>query len=271
MPFHRRGRYTCPVRHTTAADAEGVDAHRPGLYAECVPQVPSLVAAGLTVTFGDRRALQGVDLSVEPGRVTALLGPNGAGKTTFLRCCTGLVRPAGGTLSVLGAEPGEASARSRIGFMPQSTGAWSAITPKRLLVYLASLYANPQPVTDLMQALAIDDFAQTPYRRLSGGQQQAVNLAGALVGRPELVFLDEPTAGLDVRARRRTWDLVREARDSGVAVLLTTHDMDEAAALSDDVAIIDRGRITARGTVAELTREASLEDVFLANTSGDAP
>ena len=270
QPRHREG--PCPDRPRQAAGRRFrcVHPHRAGLYAESVPHVPSLVASGLTVTFGDHRALDGVDLRVAPGLVTALLGPNGAGKTTFLRCCTGLVRACGGTLSVLGAEPGRTTARSRIGFMPQSTGAWSAVTPKHLLGYLASLYDNPQPVADLMRALAIDDFAATPYRRLSGGQQQAVNLAGALVGRPELLFLDEPTAGLDVRARRRTWDLVRAARDAGVAVLLTTHDMDEAATLSDDVAIIDRGRITAKGTVAELTREASLEEVFLANTSGDA-
>lgn len=235
-----------------------------------VPHVPPLVVSSLTVAFGARRALDGVDLAVSAGRVTALLGPNGAGKTTLIRCCTGLIAPDAGSVSTFGDAPGSPAARTRIGFMPQSTGAWSGITPKQLLTYLAGLYANPQPVPDLMRTLAIDDFAHVPYRRLSGGQQQAVNLAGALVGRPGLLFLDEPTAGLDVRARRRTWDLVRQARDAGVAVLLTTHDMEEAGQLSDDIAIIDRGRITAHGTVAELTAHSGLEAVFLANTTGDA-
>ena len=181
---------------------------------------------------------------------------------------TGMLKPDAGSVRVLGGPPGSADAR--VGLMPQSLGAWSAAKPREMLRYLASLYPNPAPLDPLIDALALAPLLNRPYRRLSGGEQQAVNLAGALIGRPELIFLDEPTAGLDVRARRRTWDLVRGARDSGVAVLLTTHDMDEAAALSDDVAIIDRGRITARGTVAELTRKASLEDVFLDNTSGDA-
>lgn len=118
-----------------------------------------------------------------------------------------------------------------------------------------------------MTLLGIDAFATTPYRRLSGGQQQLVNLAGALIGRPELVFLDEPTAGLDVRVKRSVWELVRQVRDSGVAVLLTTHDMREAAELADEVHIIDRGRVTVSGSVEELTRVDDLETVFLSHTS----
>lgn len=232
---------------------------------------PALNAQDLHVSFAARKALDGLTLKVEAGRVTALLGPNGAGKTTFIRCCTGLVAPDAGTLQVLGHAPGSPTARTGIGLMPQSTGAWAAITPGKLLKYLGSLYANPQPIDEVVRLLGIDDYLTTPYRRLSGGQQQAVNLAGALIGRPSLVFLDEPTAGLDVRARKLTWDLIGRIRDAGVAVLLTTHDMPEAEALADEVCIIDRGRITARGTVTDLTRDASLEDVFLANTSGDQP
>lgn len=232
---------------------------------------PALTAQDLHVSFATRKALDGLTLEVDAGQVTALLGPNGAGKTTFIRCCTGLVTPDSGELRVLGHSPGSPAARAGVGLMPQSTGAWAAVTPGQLLKYLASLYADPQPVAALVELLGIDDYLTTPYRRLSGGQQQAVNLAGALIGRPSLVFLDEPTAGLDVRARKLTWDLIKRVRDAGVAVLLTTHDMPEAEALADEVNIIDRGRITARGTVAELTSEASLEDVFLANTSGDQP
>lgn len=230
---------------------------------------PVLVARGVRVSFGGVPALDGLDLVAAPGRITALLGPNGAGKTTFIRSCTGLVTPEAGSIDLFGSPPGSATARARVGLMPQSTGAWSGITPGHLLRYLARLYADPQPVAELVSRLGIGPFENTPYRRLSGGQQQAVNLAGALVGRPGLVFLDEPTAGLDVRAKRNTWALVSEVRAAGVAIVLTTHDMHEAATLADEVNIVDRGAVTAKGTVAELTRDVDLEEVFLANTTGD--
>ncbi|MEO7588391.1 MAG: ABC transporter ATP-binding protein [Arachnia sp.] len=230
--------------------------------------MPSVVSAReLHVSFGPRAALDGLTLDVHPGRVTSLLGPNGAGKTTFIRCCTGLVTPDSGTVELFGHAPGAAEVLPRVGLMPQQTGAWSQIAPRQLLTYLAKLYLHPQNTDDLMSTLGIHGFATTPYRRLSGGQQQLVNLAGALIGRPDVVFLDEPTAGLDVRAKRAVWELVGKVRDAGVAVLLTTHDMHEAANLADDVHIIDRGRITKRGTVEELTREQDLESVFLAHTS----
>ncbi|OMG58710.1 ABC transporter ATP-binding protein [Tessaracoccus sp. ZS01] len=230
-----------------------------------------LTARDLRLSFGKKQALAGLSLNAEAGRITALLGPNGAGKTTFIRCCTGLAVPDGGTLSLFDGAPGSAEVLPRIGLMPQTTGAWSGITASRLLGYLARLYANPQPVDQLMELLGIDDYATTPYRRLSGGQQQAVNLAGALVGRPDLVFLDEPSAGLDPRSRRSIWDLLARIRADGVGILLTTHDMHEAEALADHVFIVDRGRVTAEGTVAELTVNGSLEDAFLTHTTGDLP
>ena len=228
---------------------------------------PVVSARDLRVLFGSRPALDGLSLDVAPGRITSLLGPNGAGKTTFIRCCTGLVRPDEGTLKLFGHAPGSPEVLSRVGLMPQQTGAWSQIAPRQLLGYLSKLYKHPHPADALMTTLGIQSFATTPYRRLSGGQQQLVNLAGALIGRPDAVFLDEPTAGLDVRAKRSVWELVRQVRDAGVAVLLTTHDMHEAANLADDVHIIDRGRITVQGTVEELTQDRNLEDVFLAHTS----
>ncbi len=231
--------------------------------------MPALQSNDLVVTFGSLRALDGLTLTAESGQVTALLGPNGAGKTTFIRCCTGLARPASGTLTILGGEPGSAAVLPKIGLMPQSTGAWSGVRAGELLRYLARLYADPQPVDDLIALLGIGAFEATPYRRLSGGQQQAVNLAGALVGRPALVFLDEPTAGLDPRARRLTWDVVRSLRDSDVAVLLTTHDMAEAAELADRVHIIDHGAVRASGTAEELAVDGSLEDAYLRYTSGE--
>ncbi len=236
-----------------------------------MPRPFVLVARGVHVAYGTQEVLRDVDITAAQGRVTALLGPNGAGKTTFIRCCTGLVTPDAGRIEIFGAPPASPIAAARVGVMPQQTGAWGGIAARQLLTYLASLYEHPQPVDELMALLGIDPFATTPYRRLSGGQQQAVNLAGALVGRPGLVFLDEPTAGLDVRAKRTTWDLIRRVRDAGVAVVLTTHDMREAAELSDVVHIIDRGRITLSGTVADLTRDDDLESVFLAHTTGSAP
>jgi ABC-2 type transport system ATP-binding protein len=233
--------------------------------------VSALDARDLRLNFGPVTALDGLSLTAHAGQVTALLGPNGAGKTTFIRCCTGLAAPASGTLTLFGEAPGSPAVLARIGLMPQATGAWAGIRAGELLRYLSRLYAAPQPVDDLMALLGIDAFARTPYRRLSGGQQQAVNLAGALVGRPDLLFLDEPTAGLDPRARRRTWDVVRAVRDAGAAVLLTTHDMAEAAELADRVHIVDAGRVSISGTVGELAREGSLEDAYLRHTTGDRP
>ena len=225
--------------------------------------------AGVTVRFRGRPVLDSLSLRAERGRLTAVLGPNGAGKTTLIRCCTGILRPADGRISVLGHAAGSRAAAARVGVMPQSAGAWSGARPAELLRYLASLYASPLDVAALMARLGIDRFAGTPYRRLSGGEQQAVNLAGALVGRPELLFLDEPTAGMDLHARRSTWDLLRELRDAGVGVVLMTHTMEEAAALADQVYILDAGAVAIAGTVAELTRQgASLEDVFLNHTHG---
>lgn len=229
--------------------------------------MPALNAENLTVDFGHVRALDGLSLSASAGQVTALLGPNGAGKTTFIRCCTGLTTPATGSLQIFGNAAGSREALPLIGLMPQATGAWSGVRAGELLRYLASLYAEPQPFDQLVDLLGIRPFLGTPYRRLSGGQQQAVNLAGALIGRPKLLFLDEPTAGLDPRARRATWDVIGTARNAGVAVLLTTHDMVEAAQLADAVYIIDAGRITASGSVDDLAVDGSLEAAYLKYTS----
>ena len=211
--------------------------------------------------------LDELSLTAPAGAVTAVLGPNGAGKTTMIRCCTGLVEPSGGSVEVLGTPAGAPGANDQVGLMPQSTGAWSGVRPRELLDYLASLYTAPLPPSALIERLGIGSFAETPYRRLSGGQQQLVNLAGAIVGRPRLVFLDEPTAGLDPHARRSVWELIRQLRAAGVAVLLTTHDMDEAEQLADQVCLLDSGRLVAHGTVAELTAAGSLEQLFLSLTS----
>ena len=227
----------------------------------------ALSVSDVTVRLGGRTVLDGLSLTAERGRVTAVLGPNGAGKTTLVRCCTGLLHPSSGTVEVLGVAAGSPGANDRVGLMPQSTGAWSGVRPRELLEYLASLYTDPLPVADLMAELGITGFADTAYRRLSGGQQHLVNLAGAIIGRPALVYLDEPTAGLDPHARRTVWGLVRQLREAGVAVLLTTHAMDEAEQLADRVNLLDSGRLVASGTVPELTARSSLEDLFLTLTS----
>jgi ABC-2 type transport system ATP-binding protein len=232
-----------------------------------MPEPVALDVDGVSMRFGRRLVLDNLRLSAAIGRLTAILGPNGAGKTTLLRCCTGLLEPTAGTIEVLGGSPGRHDTAARVGLMPQSTGAWSGVKAGELLRYLASLYASPHDVAALIERCAITEFATVPYRRLSGGQQQAVNLAGALIGRPELVFLDEPTAGMDPHARRATWRLLTELRDAGVTIVLTTHAMDEAQRLADQVYILDAGRVTVAGTVPELTRDGrTLEDVFLAHT-----
>jgi ABC-2 type transport system ATP-binding protein len=225
----------------------------------------------LVVKFGRRAVVDKLTLEAKTGALTAVLGPNGAGKTTLIRCCTDLIRPSQGAVRVLGVPAGSRALAGRIGLMPQSAGSWSGIRAIELLRYLAGLYANPLPVPALVERLGLTDCARIPYRRLSGGQQQAVNLAGAIIGRPELVFLDEPTAGMDPHARRATWLLLRELRANGVTMLLTTHAMDEAEALADHVFIVDRGRVAISGTVRQLTKSGgSLESVFLTHTSAKA-
>lgn len=212
------------------------------------------------------QALSALSLEAHRGRITAILGPNGAGKTTLLRCCTGLITPDSGRIEVLDRLPGDPDLGARVGVMPQSTGAWSGVRAAELIEFLAGLHAHPLDHEALVRRLGIDAFARTPYRRLSGGQRQAVNLAGAIVGRPELVFLDEPTAGMDPHARRRTWQVIRELHEAGVTIVLTTHDMVEAEQLADDVVLIDHGRAVLAGSVAEVTSERGLEEVFLQST-----
>lgn len=228
---------------------------------------PLLSLTDVHLRFGQTRALAGLTLSAAAGEVTAVLGPNGAGKTTMVRCCTGLYTPDSGTISIVGSTPGTATTQAEVGVMPQSAGTWNAIRARELLVHLGGLYANPHPADELMELLGISHVATTAYRRLSGGQQQSLNLAAALIGRPRLVFLDEPTAGLDPHVRQRVWQVIRTLRDSGVAVVLSTHLMDEAEALADQVWIMNAGTVTASGTVAELTATQSLEEVFLSTTT----
>ena len=208
------------------------------------------------------RVVSGVSLSAERGQVTALLGANGAGKTTTLECAQGLQKRSGGSISLLGQDPATAGAelRSRVGVMLQDGGLPPSARPVPLLRHIAGLYAHPWPVDDLIQRLGIDTFSRTTVRRLSGGQKQRLALAAALVGRPEVLFLDEPSAGLDPQSRQLVFELIGELRDSGMGIILTTHLMDDAQRLADYVYIIDGGRNVAEGTVQELLQRGPAVD-----------
>jgi ABC-2 type transport system ATP-binding protein len=214
---------------------------------------------GLVMRYGAKTAVDRLDLVVDRGTITAVLGPNGAGKTTTLETCEGYRKPQQGRVRVLGLDP-QADRRRllpRIGVMLQGGGAWSGVRAMEMLRHVARLHAHPLDVDLLAERLGLGDCGRTPYRRLSGGQQQRLGLAMAVVGRPELVFVDEPTAGMDPQARRTTWELLHELRDAGVTVVLTTHFMDEAERLADRIHIIDHGRLIASGTPIELTRGAT--------------
>jgi ABC-2 type transport system ATP-binding protein len=201
------------------------------------------------------RVLDGVHLRAFPGEVTALLGPNGAGKTTTLACAQGLLKADGGTVRLLGEDPWQAGAglRSRVGVMLQEGGLPQAIRPVPLLRHVAGMYRQPRDVDALVARLGINSFANTSIRRLSGGQKQRVALAAALVGDPEVLFLDEPSAGLDPQSRSVVFDLIQELRAEGLGIILTTHLMDDAQRLADYVFIIDGGKTVLHGTVPELT------------------
>ncbi|BBY88665.1 ABC transporter ATP-binding protein [Mycolicibacterium tokaiense] len=214
---------------------------------------------GVTKRYGAVIAVNGLDLEVQRAEVLALLGPNGAGKTTTVEMCEGFLRPDGGTIEVLGLDPfaDNARLRARIGVMLQGGGGYPAARAGEMLNLVAAYAANPLDPKWLLDTLGLTDAARTTYRRLSGGQQQRLALACALVGRPELVFLDEPTAGMDAHARLVVWELIDGLRRDGVTVVLTTHQLKEAEELADRLIIIDRGKAVAEGTPAELMRSGA--------------
>jgi len=221
--------------------------------------VPAVEISGLVKNYGSTRAVDGLDLRMERGGLLALLGPNGAGKTTTVEVCEGFLRPDGGTVRVLGLDPVRESAalRPRVGIMPQGGGAYPGVRADEMLRLVASCAASPLDPAWLLDVLGLAAVRRTPFKRLSGGQQQRLSLACALVGRPELVFLDEPTAGMDPQARRLVWDLLGALRRDGVSVLLTTHLMEEAEALADTVVIVDHGKVVVSGAPHTLTVDES--------------
>lgn len=210
----------------------------------------------LVVRYGSRTAVSELSFTALDGQVTALVGPNGAGKTSTVEACVGLRRRTRGSISLLGTPVGDdgpgSELRPRLGVMLQDGGLYGTARPLELVRHVASLYPRRRDPAALLERLGIDPSTRTTIRRLSGGEQRRVAAAAALVGTPELAFLDEPTAGLDALARREFHDLVRELVDDGVAIVLTTHVMDDVERLADHVVVVAGGRVVRDGSVAEL-------------------
>ena len=215
----------------------------------------ALVVDNVVKRFGGTTAVDGLSFTARRGQLLALLGPNGAGKTTTIEMCEGFTTPTSGTIRVLGMDPvgNPQAVRNRIGIMLQGGGAYASVSVREMLELAAGYNANPHDPQWLMQLLGLEGIANTSYRRLSGGQQQRLSLALAMIGRPELIFLDEPTAGMDAQSRIAVWDIIAAMKRDGVSVVLTTHLMDEAEQLADDVVIIDHGKVVAQGSPSELT------------------
>jgi ABC-2 type transport system ATP-binding protein len=230
-----------------------------GMSSTAVPGAPSRPPAvecrDLVVRYGDVTAVDGLSFTAQRGQVLALLGPNGAGKTSTVETLEGYRRAASGRVRVLGLDPVAEHRRlvARMGVMLQRGGVYPVMGPQRVLRLFADYYDHPEDPEALLDLVGLRAVARTPWRRLSGGEQQRLSLALALVGRPEVLFLDEPTAGVDPQGRVTVRGAVTELRRRGVCVLLTTHELPEAERLADDVVIIAGGRAVARGTVAELS------------------
>jgi ABC-2 type transport system ATP-binding protein len=250
---------------------------RPGGSPTGVAADPAIVIEGLIKRYGERTVLDGVSLSIAAGELVALLGPNGAGKTTTVEIVEGYRRADGGRVRVLGVEPasGGPALRARVGLMLQGGGIDPRAQPRETLIQYGRFHADPRDPDELLDLVGLGAVARSRFRRLSGGERQRLGLALALVGRPEVVILDEPTAGMDPEGRAATRGIVASLRDDGVAILLTSHDLTAVERMADRVCILDQGRIVASGTPGELAAgarprlrfrlEAPLDPVSLAD------
>jgi ABC-2 type transport system ATP-binding protein len=223
--------------------------------------MPAVEVDDLRKNYGEHEALRGVSFEIRKGEVFSLLGPNGAGKTTAIEILEGYRRRDGGTVSVLGSDPARASRawRGRIGVVLQSSAMYDNLTVRESLALFAGYYEHPRPVDEVIAVVGLEEKADAVVRRLSGGQRRRLDFGLALVGDPELIFLDEPTTGFDPAARRAAWRTISSLRELGKTILLTTHYLDEAEQLSDRVAVLREGRIVATGAPAELTRTPATE------------
>jgi len=240
---------------------------------EVLMSSPALRICGLRKAFPKVVAVDGVDLEVARGEVFGLLGPNGAGKTTTLEIIEGLTTADTGEIEILGLtwkDHGQ-EIRSRIGVQLQSTSLFNKITPREALDLYGSYYPKRRGTQELLDLVQLEEKADAFHITLSGGQQQRLALALALVNDPEMVFLDEPTTGLDPQARRSLWDVVRRMKAEGRTVVLTTHYMDEAEALCDRLAIMDHGKVIATGTPASLIADLAIPSVVELTFQGDSP
>jgi ABC-2 type transport system ATP-binding protein len=230
----------------------------------------AIEVTALRKRYGDYEALGGIDISVGRGEVFGLLGPNGAGKTTTVEILEGYRERSGGEVSVLGHDPARRalSLRRRIGIVLQSAASYPHITPREALRHWAAMYPHPRDVEEVLALAGLSERADARARTLSGGQLRRLDFALALVGDPELIFLDEPTTGFDPEARRAAWQTIRSLRELGKTIVLTTHYLDEAQALADRVAIIKDGRILAIGPPGELGAGGSRYRVSFRDAAG---
>jgi len=239
--------------------------------------MPAIRCSGLTKRYGDVVAVAGLDLTVETGECFGLLGPNGAGKTTTIEILEGLTLPDAGEVEVLGMRWGrghDRALRQRLGIQLQETQLADKLTVEETLRLFRSFYRDSQPVDDVLTLVELEEKRGSWVNKLSGGQKQRLAVACALVSRPEFLFLDEPTTGLDPQSRRQLWDVVTAFRARGGSVLLTTHYMEEAERLCDRVAIMDHGQMIALGTPRQLIASLGAEHVVefaLADGAGRAP
>jgi len=232
--------------------------------------VPAVEVESLTVRYGDLTAVDELTFSAAAGEVTVVLGPNGAGKTSSIECLEGYRAPTSGRVRVCGFDP--ATERDevvrRIGVMLQDGGVYTGIRPLEVLRLFASYYDRPRSPEELLDLVGLSDRTRSSWRSLSGGEQQRLSLALALVGRPEVAFLDEPTAGVDLQGKQLIRSLIADLRADGVAVLLTTHDLEEAESLADRIVIIDAGRAVANGTPEQLLSGEPVDDFAFRATAG---
>ncbi len=233
---------------------------------------PAISIAGMRKSYGNLVAVEGLDLEIASGELVAILGPNGAGKTTTVEILEGYRRPDQGQVSVLGLDPARDGRQLRplVGLMLQDGGIYPTLKVRESVVLFASFFLDPSDPGELLERVGLTERAGTRFRQLSGGEKQRLSLALALVGRPQVLFLDEPTAGMDPRARLLTWEIVEEAKRAGATVVLTTHSMEEAERLADRVAILNQGALIAFDSPARL-RSQSDSDLLHLELEFDLP